>query len=75
MFSCIMCMLAKFYLKQVTNVMSVDILAKFQRQFMKHYTFTTRRHRIKNKNSLDLLYALMFHYVSCKWKLSFGRDL
>ena len=33
-------MLTKFYLKQVlTNVLSVDILVKFQRPFMKPYIF------------------------------------
>ena len=59
-------MLTKFYLKQVTNVLSVDILAKFQRPFMKPYNFTARQHRITTKSSLDLLCALVFHYVSCE---------
>ena len=67
-------MLTKFYLKQVTNVLSVDILAKFHRPFMKPYNFptmkpynfTARQHRITTKSSLDLLYALVFHYVSCE---------
>ena len=59
-------MLTKFYLKQIANVLSVDILAKFQRPFMKPYNFTTRRHRITTKSILDLLYALDFHYVSCE---------
>ena len=54
------CMLTKFYLKQITNVLSVDSLAKFQRPFMKQYNFTTKRHRITTKSSLDLLYALVF---------------
>ena len=40
-------MLTKFYLKQVTNVLSVAILAKFQRPFMKPYNFTTGHHRIR----------------------------
>ena len=29
------CMFTQFYLKQVTNVLSVDVLAKFQISFMK----------------------------------------
>ena len=60
------CMLTKFNLKQVTNVLSVDILAKFQRPFMKPYNFTTRRHRITTKITLDLLDGLVCHYVSCE---------
>ena len=32
------CRLTKLYLKQVTNVLSVDILANFQRPFMKSVT-------------------------------------
>ena len=35
------------------NVLSVDILAKFQRPFMKPYNFITILHRIKTKSSLD----------------------
>ena len=34
----ISCMLTKFYLKQATNVLSIDILAKFQRLFIKPIT-------------------------------------
>ena len=56
----------KVLLKQVTNVLSVDILAKFQRPIMKPYNFTTRRPRITTKSSLDLLDGLVFHYVSCE---------
>ena len=41
----------KFYLIQVTNVLSVDIFA-FQKPFIKLYNLT-RRHRTKIKNSLD----------------------
>ena len=52
-------------LTQVTNVLSVDILAKFQGPFMKPFNFTARHLRITTKSSLDLLYALVFHYVSC----------
>ena len=59
-------MLTKFYLKQVTHVLSVDILAEFQRPFMKPYNFTTRRHRITTKSSLDLSYALKFHSETCE---------
>ena len=59
-------MLTKFYLQQVTNVLSVDILAKFQRPFLKPNIFTARRLRITTKCSLDLLYALVFQYVSCE---------
>ena len=59
-------MLTEFYLQQVTNVLSVDILAKFQRTFMKPYIFTAKRLRLITKSSLDLLYALGFHYVSCE---------
>ena len=55
-----------YLLKQVTNVLSVDILAKFQRPFIKPYHFTTRRHRITTKSSLDLLNDLAFYYVSCE---------
>ena len=62
------CMLTKFYLKQITNVQSVDILAKFQRPFMKPYNFTNRRYRITTKSSLDLLFALVLHYLSCKYE-------
>ena len=36
-------MLTEFYLQQVTNVLSIDILAKFQRIFMKPYIFTARQ--------------------------------
>ena len=57
-------MLTELYLQQVTNVLSVDILAKFQRPFMKPYIFTARRIRITTKSSLVLLYALVFNYVS-----------
>ena len=56
-------MLAKFYFKHVTNVLSVDIWTKFQRPLMKPYNFTARRHRIKTKHSLGLLFALNFHYA------------
>ena len=56
-------MLTGFYLQQVTNVLSVDILAKFHRPYMKPCIFTARRLRITIKSSLDLLYALVFHYV------------
>ena len=56
-------MLTEFYLQQVTNVMPVDVLAKFQRPFMKPYIFTARRLRITTKSSLGLLYALVFHYL------------
>ena len=63
------CRLTKLYLKQVTNVLSVDILANFQRPFIKLYNFTTRRHRITTKSSLDLLDGLDFHYVSCESKI------
>ena len=56
-------------------VLSVDISAKFQRLFMNPYNFTTIRHRIKTKSSLDLVYALVTHYTSCEWDLSFKRDL
>ena len=59
-------MLTEFYLQQVANVLSVDILAKFQGPFMKPYIFTARRLRITTKNSLDLLYAQVFHHVSCE---------
>ena len=59
-------MLTELYLQQVTNVLSVDILAKFQRPFMKPKIFTARRLRLTTKSSLDLLYALVFHYVSCE---------
>ena len=55
-----------YLLKQVTNVLSVDILAKFQRPFMKPYNFTTRLHRVTTKSFLDLLDDLAFHYVSCE---------
>ena len=65
----------RVYLQRVTNVLSVDILAKFQRPFMKPYIFTARRLRITTKSSLDLLYALVLHYVSCGWNISFERDL
>ena len=58
------CMLTKVYLKQVTNVLSVDILANFQRTFIKPYNFTTRRHRITTKSSLGLLDGPVCHYVS-----------
>ena len=54
------------YLKQVSNVLSVDVLAKFQRPFMKPYNSTARQLIITTKSSLDLLYALVFHYVSCE---------
>ena len=60
------CMLTKFYLKQIANVQSVDILAKFQRPFMKPTYFTNRRYRITTKSSLDLLFALVLHYLSRK---------
>ena len=53
-------MLKKFYMKLVTNVLSVDMLAKFQKPFMKPYYFTTRGHRIATKSSLDLLDYLGF---------------
>ena len=53
-------MLTGFYLQRVTNVLSVGILAKFQRPFMKPYIFTARRLRITTKSSLDLLNALVF---------------
>ena len=53
----------KVLLVYVDDVLSVDISA-FQRPFMKPYNDTTRRHRIKTKISLDLLYALVIHYVS-----------
>ena len=56
-------MLTEFYLQQVTNVLSVDMLAKFQRPFMKPYIFKARLHRLTTKISLDLLYALVFYYV------------
>ena len=59
-------MLTEFYLQQVTNVLSVDILAKFLRPFMKPYIFTARRLRIRTKIPLDLLYALVFQYVLCE---------
>ena len=58
-------MLTEFYLQQLINVLSVDILAKFQRPFMKPCIFPARQHRITTKSSLDLLYALVFHFVSC----------
>ena len=56
----------KVLLVYVNDVLSVDILAKFQRPLMKPFNFTSRQHRIKNKSSLDLLYALIVHYVSCE---------
>ena len=42
-------MLTGFYLQQVTNVLSVDISAKFQRPFMKPNIFTARRLRKNNQ--------------------------
>ena len=42
-------MLTEFYLQQVTNVLSVDILAKFQKPFMKPYILTARRLRRQPK--------------------------
>ena len=49
----------------IYDVLSVDILAKFQRPFLKLYNFTTRRQRIKTESFLDLSFALVFHYVAC----------
>ena len=46
--------------------LSIDILVKFQRALMKPYNFTTRRHRLETETTLDSLYALIFHYVSCE---------
>ena len=40
---------------------------------MKPYNFTTRRHRIKANCSLDLVYALVIHYVSCKYDIPLKR--
>ena len=54
-------MLTEFYLQQVTNVLSVDILTKFQRPFIKPYIFTVRRQKLSG-----FVYALVFHYVSCE---------
>ena len=68
-------MLAKLYLKRVTNVLSIDILANFQRPFMKLYNFTTRRLRITTKSSMDLLDGLNFHYVSCEKNISCKSEL
>ena len=56
----------KVLLKQVANVLSVDILVKFQIPLMKPYSFKNRRHRITIKSTLDLLDGPTFHYVSCE---------
>ena len=47
-------MLTKLYLKLTAFVLSVDILAKFQRPIfiVKPYNFTTRRNRIKVRAAL-----------------------
>ena len=68
------CMLTKVYLKRVTSVLSGDILAKFQRPFMKPFNLTTRRQSINTETSLDLLYALVFYYASSEYDFSFQGD-
>ena len=50
----------KVLLKQVTNVLSVDVLANFQRPFMKPYNFTARQIRLTTKSSHDLVFIMYY---------------
>ena len=62
-----------FYLIQVTNVLSEGILV-FQRPFINLYNFT-RRHRTQIKNSLDVLYGLVFHQYHVNTTFHLKNDL